>query len=343
MTVWEMDTYAKKNYDIDILHESKKEERTMPVMISEMGMFVSLEQKICDATFLTILDRGLFQRDKQYSPRLHHHSYNEVFLIGAVEAVVATSSRDIRVPRHSMLFIPSEQRHSIRIDRKDSAQCISLRFSILSRMEKEGKNNDEKTSLFLQAGDIRVFSGCRLLLETLSAIRLEFLEERPMYLEKIDLLLKGFYIDMFRLMENSKPTPWLNDLDIRHDSLSGWKSAYVGAYKEMLFDFVECYADTLLSKTLTISEMATLLNISESLLKRVVKEFSSDTFGHFIAQRRMSAAREMIRASPERALNDIAEAVGYDSYTGFYQAFRHFTGITPAEYKMKQRKNENDV
>ena len=47
----------------------------------------------------------------------------------------------------------------------------------------------------------------------------------------------------------------------------------------------------------------------------------------------MSIAKNLLEI-PEYSLKKIAETVGYSSYTGFHNAFKQFTGLSPEEYRL---------
>ena len=47
---------------------------------------------------------------------------------------------------------------------------------------------------------------------------------------------------------------------------------------------------------------------------------------------------KMLVVDTERTLVEIAEMVGYDTYNGFFKAFKGTFGVSPSEMREKERK-----
>lgn len=71
-----------------------------------------------------------------------------------------------------------------------------------------------------------------------------------------------------------------------------------------------------------IGKLAQLLNLSEKQTLRLVKKHTGHTYRGEIVKRRMDAAKMLIRTT-NMTLEEIAFAVGYRSYNGFYKAFNN--------------------
>ena len=61
------------------------------------------------------------------------------------------------------------------------------------------------------------------------------------------------------------------------------------------------------------------------------------TFFDYVNHRRVDEALRLIQldAGPHRAMLDIALAVGFNSTSTFYSAFRKVTGVTPGAYRRR--------
>ncbi|MBE7010042.1 MAG: helix-turn-helix transcriptional regulator [Ruminococcaceae bacterium] len=55
-------------------------------------------------------------------------------------------------------------------------------------------------------------------------------------------------------------------------------------------------------------------------------------FREQLTKMRMRSAKKFLRDG-EKDVSQVAEVVGYQSYNGFYIAFKRETGMTPAEYR----------
>ena len=55
------------------------------------------------------------------------------------------------------------------------------------------------------------------------------------------------------------------------------------------------------------------------------------SYYRFVTQRRLIAAKTLIQQGT--ALENVAEAVGFSDYSGFYRAFKQEYGISPTKFK----------
>lgn len=106
----------------------------------------------------------------------------------------------------------------------------------------------------------------------------------------------------------------------------------------------ECYAELLsfmtLNKPYTDPELS-LKGLAEQLqlpareLSRIINEKSNKNFMEFVNRYRISEAKSLLRNSTPLKIIDISMMAGFHSKSSFYEAFKKFTGITPALYKQK--------
>lgn len=74
-------------------------------------------------------------------------------------------------------------------------------------------------------------------------------------------------------------------------------------------------------RDITISEIAGVLHLSEKQAQRMIKQYTGNDFRTELTHRRMEATERFISAG-DMSLTEIAERVGYKSYSGFWKAFR---------------------
>ncbi len=72
---------------------------------------------------------------------------------------------------------------------------------------------------------------------------------------------------------------------------------------------------------ITVSDIAALLHLSEKQTQRMIKQYTGSDFRTELTRRRMEAARQFMDSS-EMSLTEIAEKVGYRSYSGFWKAVK---------------------
>jgi AraC-like DNA-binding protein len=91
--------------------------------------------------------------------------------------------------------------------------------------------------------------------------------------------------------------------------------------------------DEVLSRAVTMAEIAERLNLSaSSLARRLARE--QLTFRDVLGRRRMESAARLLLESEAR-IGEIALRVGYGENASFTRAFRARTGLTPGQYRAR--------
>ena len=89
-------------------------------------------------------------------------------------------------------------------------------------------------------------------------------------------------------------------------------------------------------RQLNVATAAKDLRVSPGYLRRVVRAEFGASFRTLLRQRRIQAARRMLRDSDEQ-IQQIAEAVGYSSSSAFVRHFTQDCGITPTQLRGRHR------
>lgn len=77
------------------------------------------------------------------------------------------------------------------------------------------------------------------------------------------------------------------------------------------------------SRNIRLADLAAELNLSEKHTERLVKKYTGNTFKQELAGIRIKTA-QMLLASTKMTMTEISEYVGYDSYSGFYKAYKKY-------------------
>ncbi len=89
-------------------------------------------------------------------------------------------------------------------------------------------------------------------------------------------------------------------------------------------------------KTASLSELATLLSMSEPYVSKRIKELFGETFTELVYERRFFEAEQLLIHS-DLPIAEIAEAVGYDNNSFFHRRFRERYGISPSKWRHRER------
>ena len=96
------------------------------------------------------------------------------------------------------------------------------------------------------------------------------------------------------------------------------------------------YIDMHIRTISKVSELSEALNYSPEYLSRIFSEKTGDTLQNYIKRKKVIRSTELLKSS-KMSVEDIAEYLGMSSYRSFSRIFKRFTGITPTQYRQKQR------
>ncbi len=85
-------------------------------------------------------------------------------------------------------------------------------------------------------------------------------------------------------------------------------------------------------KTATLTELANKLKQPNYALSKTIKKATGHTFKELLQERRLAKAKELLEGTNLSA-SFIAEEVGYDNISYFYQIFKGKFGLTPKELR----------
>ena len=91
-------------------------------------------------------------------------------------------------------------------------------------------------------------------------------------------------------------------------------------------------------RDMTLSSLAALLNLSERQTLRNVREYYGMSFVEFRAKSRLNAAAKILREKPDLSVTDAAELVGFSSAAHFRKLFQKEYGMSPSEWRSRQKK-----
>lgn len=87
-----------------------------------------------------------------------------------------------------------------------------------------------------------------------------------------------------------------------------------------------------LNNTITIDDLAAYTNKNATYLCGLFKKEMNITIGHFIRNKRIEAAENMLKFS-DYNISDISKYLVFTSYSYFINVFKKSTGFTPREYR----------
>ncbi|WP_138756037.1 response regulator transcription factor [Paenibacillus sinopodophylli] len=160
---------------------------------------------------------------------------------------------------------------------------------------------------------------------------------------------------ILHLIENQSPVPDINvlkKLELRVEELvyttptfqeaaeaywnfivHTWNPETKNNRREDLYQQIETYMKTNMREPLSIQDLTTIFQISNTNLWNLFRDYSGKSFVELLTTLRMNKAKELIDTYPSMLLKDIAEFVGYRDQHYFSRVFKTVVGLTPSEYR----------
>ena len=92
-----------------------------------------------------------------------------------------------------------------------------------------------------------------------------------------------------------------------------------------------------LNPSLTIEEIARVLNTNRTYVSKLVNLYFGMSFRDYLSSLRMDYAKQLMKDEPDASLDYIAVKSGFQSSTQFIRKFREVEGITPSVWKATLR------
>ncbi len=138
------------------------------------------------------------------------------------------------------------------------------------------------------------------------------------------------------LMESGVASPELapRELKQRKYAKSGLGPKRIEQYKQRLERLIEDEA-LYLRPDLTLPHLAGRLDCSVNHVSQVINAGLGMSFFDWISQHRIEHAKTLLTQADAQPVLSIAYAVGFNSNSAFYTAFRKWVGTTPTAYRDK--------
>lgn len=92
-----------------------------------------------------------------------------------------------------------------------------------------------------------------------------------------------------------------------------------------------------LRKDLRVADIAQEMATNQTYVSLLVNNLSGNNFATLISGYRIRYAQQLMREHPEMVHADVAEASGFASRTAFLRTFKAQTGLTPTEWKHREK------
>ncbi len=118
-------------------------------------------------------------------------------------------------------------------------------------------------------------------------------------------------------------------------------------YSTLIRDTVDIIDKNIENENLSLRWLAgTILYTNVDYLGKLFKKETGKNFSHYVTEKRMEMAKDLILEGKKDRIYEVAEKVGYGSNSQYFsQVFKKYTGVSPLEYKelarLSREKNNN--
>lgn len=117
-------------------------------------------------------------------------------------------------------------------------------------------------------------------------------------------------------------------LERRSTSAVGFENVVIGRVASLMIDN--------LADPLTMEQIALRVGMSVKTIERLFRRELDTTPRQFLQQQRFEYAERLLKHT-EASIAEVAERCGYAEYTKFSRAFRRHTGVSPGQWRARQK------
>lgn len=257
----------------------------------------------------------------------HTHGFIELVYISDGSGIHNINEVSYKVHRGDMLFINFKEVHSFRSDKGMRYVNCLINPEFISSELVRSENAMEILALtaFKEFHDITGefhpnirFLGKELLeIETiLDYMCREFKEKIPGYRTVLKGYVNVLLTKVFRAIKNS------DSLDI---------AGSLNRIAPQVLKYIEDNYD----RKISLKELARYSCYNANYFSTMFKECFGKTLTEYVNEKRMEEAARLLKSSGQ-PIEDICFNVGFKDKTHFYNLFKHYTGLTPKQFRQKE-------
>lgn len=293
----------------------------LPFSVTHSGLATTCEQRRvnsgCELIAFDAEKVKVFAAEVRYCEP-HWHPAPELITVLTGRFAVTVGLQNLELAAGDMLYINSEDVHSLSAEEHDSS-LLTVQFSL---------------GLFDERHAVPVIDWCtqgRPLSESarevhrcLLALLTQIIEPHAPFRR-----IAAIYLLLDALMQAGEPT-------CRAES-----SQHEEATIKKGLDYINQYFD----QPLTLSDVAEHIGVSYSWLSRLFKRVSRYNFKEYLTLIRLDKAKMLLRDT-RTAITEISHSCGFNEHKYLISAFNKYCGMTPTEYRKRfvsQQYSPDDV
>ena len=172
-----------------------------------------------------------------------------------------------------------------------------------------------------------------------------FRPEEPVYRAKIPELKEKLRDEMLYIVDHSEASVFelighmYLFMDVLTRSAENAGRVITSRLREFYIREAIAYIENNYQRDITVEEIAGALRLNRSYFGKIFRLSTGKTPQRFLMNYRMIKAAELLKLT-KRPINEIGASVGYENQLHFSRAFKTIYGISPRDWRKKNRSEE---
>ena len=266
-----------------------------------------------------VWEENAFRNYKEWNSPPHFHFFYELHFLLEGEGTLLVGDTKLYLKKGDVCIVPPNVMHYQKKAETELARTCA--FFVIDRKEKpqEGGALDAFAKMLEATKDAIVFRATDELKNYHQNIQ-KFGQEKGFIAEKkVQMFLSLLFLEMAECVLENRSTD--NKLQFIPNA--------VDSSIELTIDN---FFSTQYMNKVTIEDLAKCICYGRKQTERIIKKLTGKTFNEVLVLWRMETAKMLLLNSDE-SISKIAEMAGYDSYGGFFKAFRATYHMNPVDMR----------
>ncbi len=255
--------------------------------------------------------------DKVGSPT-HSHAEYEYHFVMSGDAVIKFDDKTLNITQNNAVLVFPGVFHKFSKS-KTGSNVLSLSFSI--KRNRYGVDYYNKIQSKLNKNNYLFLEENPIITELIRGIITTVYSKNVFAIEEMRARLTLLFTNIFSKLTSNKNTP---------DKIPSTQEYDTRIY------IIEEYFNEHYKENISLKDLSKRLYLGEQQTERIVKKIYGVGFRQRLSKIRIKSAMELLNET-NKSILDISEEVGYESYNGFYTAFKKLTGTTPEKWRNNEK------
>jgi AraC-like DNA-binding protein len=279
------------------------------------------------SSYLPVIVRTIERfHDTSWSMGLSRHEFFEMIYVKKGSTVFEISGKPILLGPNDIVIIKPNQYHKFTVKSESGCEFIVLNFDFQDQCnERVSEVSLEDFLNFVSSRETGAFISIKVsqkneIINLLNRI----LEERQSNEIGSEFLNQLLVLELFVLISRALKAEWENSIKNKSPKL-----------KEVIHASV-AFINNNFERKISLADIASYVFLSPSYFTRAFKEQMRTSPINYLLRVRIERSKELL-ADTNQKVGHIALSVGFSNQQRFNELFKKHTGMTPLQYRKKQK------